>query len=147
MLQFLEILRGFSMNKKEILKFITENPISFMGTIENGAARVRAMDTFRADENGLIFYTDKSKDVCKQMSSSPEIEVCYWYKGLQLRVRGKAVMDEDINLKKEIVAARSFYGEMTEEDYQEMAVFRLKGKATTWTMKDGDGKTKEWIKL
>jgi uncharacterized pyridoxamine 5'-phosphate oxidase family protein len=130
------------MNKKEILKFIADNPISYLATIEGKAARVRAMDTFRADENGLIFYTDKSKNVCIQMMSSPEIEVCYWYQGVQVRVRGKAVLDEDINLKKEIVAARPFYGEMTEEDYQAMAVFRLKGKATTWTMEAGDGPAK-----
>jgi uncharacterized pyridoxamine 5'-phosphate oxidase family protein len=126
------------LNKKEILKFITENPISFMATTEGKAARVRGMDTFRADEDGLIFYTDKSKNVCKQMMSTPEIEVCYWAKGLQVRVRGKAVLDEDIKLKKEIVSKRPFYGEMTEADYKEMAVFRLKGKATTWTMEGGD---------
>jgi uncharacterized pyridoxamine 5'-phosphate oxidase family protein len=126
------------MNKKEILSFITTNNIGYLATTEGKAARVRAMDTFRADENGLIFYTDKSKGVCKQMLSTTEIEVCYWAKGVQVRVRGKAVLDEDIKLKKEIVKARPFYGEMTEEDYKEMAVFRLKGKAITWTMEGGD---------
>jgi uncharacterized pyridoxamine 5'-phosphate oxidase family protein len=134
------------LNKKEILKFIAENPISFMATIEGKAARVRAMDTFRADEGGLIFYTDKSKNVCKQIMKTPEIEVCYFAKGLQVRVRGKAVLDEDIKLKKEIVAARPFYGDMTDEDYQAMAVFRLKGKATTWTVESGDT-TAEFIDL
>jgi uncharacterized pyridoxamine 5'-phosphate oxidase family protein len=126
------------LNKKEILEFITINNIGYLATTEGKAARVRAMDTFRADENGLIFYTDKSKNVSKQIIKTPEIEVCYWAKGIQVRVRGKAIMDEDISLKKEIVAARPFYGEMTEEDYKEMAVFRLKGKAITWTMEGGD---------
>jgi uncharacterized pyridoxamine 5'-phosphate oxidase family protein len=134
------------MNKKEILNFISKNNIGYLATIEGQGARVRAMDTFRADENGIIFYTDKSKNVCKQMLSTPEIEVCYFGKGLQIRVRGKAVLDEDINLKKEIVAARPFYGEMTDEDYKAMAVFRLKGKATTWTMEGGDGKY-NWVEL
>lgn len=100
------------------------------------------MDTFRADENGLIFYTDKSKNVCKQILKNPEIEVCYFAKGLQVRVRGKAEPVEDLDLKKEIVSKRPFYGEMFEEDYKQMAVFRLKGKATTWTMEDGDGPAK-----
>ena len=126
------------MNKKEILSFISKNNIGYLATVDGKAARVRGMDTFRADENGLIFYTDKSKNVCKQMLKSPEIEVCYFAEGLQIRVRGKAVLDEDINLKKEIVARRPFYGDMTDEDYKAMAVFRLKGKATTWTMESGD---------
>ena len=134
------------MDKKKILAFITKHNIGYLATIEDKAARVRAMDTFRADENGIIFYTDKSKNVCKQILKTPEIEVCYFAEGLQIRVRGKAILDEDIKLKKEIVAARPFYGEMTEEDYKAMAVFRLKGKATTWTMESGDG-VYNWVDL
>jgi len=134
------------MDKNEILSFITTNNIGYLATLDGKAARVRAMDTFRADENGLIFYTDKAKNVSKQMLNSPEIEVCYYSQGLQVRVRGKAVPDEDINLKKEIVAARPFYGEMTDEDYKSMAVFRLKGKATTWTMESGDS-TSSFVEL
>jgi len=126
------------MNKKEILKFITENNIGWLATVDSKAARVRGMDTFRADENGLIFYTDKSKNVSKQMVKNPDIEVCYFAKGVQVRVRGKVEMVEDMALKKEIVSKRPFYGEMSEEDYKAMAVFRLKGKATNWTMQDGD---------
>jgi uncharacterized pyridoxamine 5'-phosphate oxidase family protein len=134
-------------NKKEILAFITINNIGYLATIEGEGARVRAMDTFRADENGIIFYTDKSKNVCEQLLSTPEVEVCYFTKGLQIRVRGRAVLDEDIKLKKEIVKARPFYGEMTEEDYKDMAVFRLKGKATTWTMETGDSNDYNWVEL
>jgi pyridoxamine 5'-phosphate oxidase len=126
------------MDKQEILSFITTNNIGYLATVEGKAPRVRGMDTFRADENGLIFYTDKSKNVSKQMVANPEVEICYYAKGIQVRVRGRAEMVEDLALKKEIVAKRPFYGEMSEEDYKDMAVFRLKGKATTWTMQDGD---------
>ena len=126
------------MDKREILAFITANNIGWLATVDGKAARVRGMDTFRADENGLIFYTDKSKNVCQQMAKNPEVEVCYFAKGLQVRVRGKIEMVEDIALKKEIVAKRPFLGSYSDEDYKAMAVFRLKGKATTWTMQDGD---------
>lgn len=134
------------MNKKEILDFISKNNIGWLATVEGKAARVRGMDTFRADENGLIFYTDKSKNVYKQIIKNPDIEVCYFAKGLQVRVRGKAELVEDIALKKEIVSRRPFYGDMSEEDYKQMAVFRLKGKATTWTMETGDG-VYNWVDL
>ncbi len=126
------------MDKKEILSFITNNNIGYLATTEGKAPRVRGMDTFRADEHGLIFYTSKSKNVCKQMMKNPEVEVCYYAKGIQVRVRGKMEMLEDMDLKKEIVARREFLGDYSEEDYEDMAVCRLKGKATVWTMNCGD---------
>jgi pyridoxamine 5'-phosphate oxidase len=127
------------MNKKEILTFITNNNIGYLSTIEGNAPRVRGMDTFRADEEGLIFYTSKSKGVYQQIEANPEVEVCYYAKGLQLRVRGRMEMVEDMELKKKIVAGRAFLGDYSEEDFKDMGVCRLKGKALTWTMKDGDG--------
>ena len=42
------------MDKKEILAFISENPMACLGTVDNNQARVRGMETFRADENGLV---------------------------------------------------------------------------------------------
>jgi uncharacterized pyridoxamine 5'-phosphate oxidase family protein len=124
------------MDKKEILAFIKENPAGFMATIEGNAARVRGMETFRADEKGLIFYTGKIKDVFKQIAKNPEVEVCYFAKGTQVRVRGKIEIVEDMALKKEIVEKRPFLKPMYEKSYDGMAVLRLKGKATTWSMQD-----------
>jgi uncharacterized pyridoxamine 5'-phosphate oxidase family protein len=134
------------LDKKEILTFITNNNIGYLSTTEGKAPRVRGMDTYRADSEGLIFYTSKSKNVYQQIEANPEVEVCYYAKGLQIRVRGKMEMLEDIELKKEIVARRTFLGDYSEEDFKDMAVCRLKGKATTWTMKDGDG-TSPFIEL
>lgn len=126
------------MDKKEILAFISENPIAYLGTVDKNQARVRGMDTFRADENGLIFYTGKAKDVFKQIASNPEVEACYFAKGTQLRVRGKMEILEDLALKKEIIEKRPFLKPVYEEtgNYDAMAVCRLKGKATTWSMQD-----------
>ena len=94
------------------------------------------METFRADEKGLIFYTSKTKNVFKQMAKNPEVEACYFAKGTQVRVRGKMEILEDPALKKEIVDKRPFLKPMYEVSYDGMAVMRLKGKATTWSMQD-----------
>jgi len=124
------------MDKKEILAFITENPISYLATVDGNKARVRGMETFRADEKGLIFYTSKTKNVFKQIAKNPEVEACYFAKGTQVRVRGKMEILEDPALKKEIVDKRPFLKPMYEVSYGGMAVMRLKGKATTWSMQD-----------
>jgi uncharacterized pyridoxamine 5'-phosphate oxidase family protein len=126
------------MTKEEILAFIRENPMSNLGTVDDNKARVRGMETFRADENGLIFYTSKAKEVFKQIARNPEVEACYVAKGTQVRVRGKMEIVEDLDLKKEIIAARPFLKPMYEAtgNYDAMGVMRLKGKATTWSMQD-----------
>ncbi len=126
------------MNKQEIFEFITKNTFGFLATVCDNKARVRGMETFRADENGLIFYTGKVKDVFKQVSKNPEVEVCYYAKGLQVRVRGKMEIFEDLDLKKEIVKAKPFLHPFykKDEDYDQMGLMRLKGKATFWSLKN-----------
>lgn len=126
------------MNSDEILAFISKNPSACLGTIDGQSARVRFMDTFRADENGLIFYTGKKKSVFQQIVKNPEVEVCYFAKDVQIRVRGRMEIIEDLELKKEIVKKRSFLAPFykKDEDYQDMGLLRLKGKATTWSLKN-----------
>jgi uncharacterized pyridoxamine 5'-phosphate oxidase family protein len=124
------------MDKNEILQFISENPIGYVATVEGKSARVRGMDTFRADENGLIFYTSKMKNVFQQIADNPNVEVCYFAKGVQVWVRGKMEIVEDDALKAEIVNKRPFLQGAYENSYEGMGVCRLKGRATTWTMAD-----------
>lgn len=126
------------MNKEEIIAFITENPTAFLATVDGNKARVRGMDTFRADADGVIFYTGKNKNVYQQIAANPEVEVCYFAKGTQVRIRGKIELLEDLALKKEIVEKRPFLQPFYkgEASYANMAVCRLRGQATTWTMQD-----------
>ena len=124
------------MDKKEILAFITANPIGYLATVDNNKARVRGMETYRADEKGLILYTSKSKEVYKQMAKNPEVEICYFAKGTQVRIRGRMELIEDPALKKEIVEKRPFLKPMYEKSYDGMGIGRLKGKATVWSMQN-----------
>jgi pyridoxamine 5'-phosphate oxidase len=123
-------------DKKEILAFITANPFGCMATVDmDNKARVRAMHTFRADEKGLLFYTAKTKDVNKQLSNNPEVEICYLAKGTQVRVSGRLELENDIAIKKEITEARPLAKQSVErEGWDFLVVYRLKkGKATTFT--------------
>ena len=79
------------MTKKEILDFLKENHLCFMATVDGNRPRVRAFDTYRADEDGIIYFTNKQKDVYKQIADNPEIEVCYHdaNKSTIIRVSGR----------------------------------------------------------
>ena len=139
------------MDKKEILAFITANPTGFLATTDGKKPHVRAFGTYRADENGIIYFTQNVKDVYKQMVKYPDIEVCYWANGIMLRVVGKAQAVEDMDLKKEIVDKRPFLKPQVDANgWDYLKVFNLKGaKAVILDMKQGSkpGAPKTWIDL
>jgi pyridoxamine 5'-phosphate oxidase len=131
---------GLLVNKREIFNFLRENHLCFMATVDGNKPRVRAMDTYRADENGIIFYTNKQKHVYKQIAKNPEVEICYHdpKKTSTIRVSGRMESLDDLELKKEIIEALPFLKEVySKENYTGMAVCRLKnGKANIFSMKD-----------
>ncbi len=127
------------MNKTEILAFISKNNIAYLATVDGTRPHVRGMETYRADDKGLIFYTNVTKEVTKQILKNPNVEACYFADGVQVRVSGKLERTKDPTLLNEIIEKRSFLKPMVEKfgglDY--MAVFFLKkGKATVFSMKE-----------
>jgi pyridoxamine 5'-phosphate oxidase len=139
------------MDKKEILAFITANPTGFLATTDGKKPHVRAFGTYRADEKGIIFNTQNVKDVYKEMVKYPDIEICYWAQGLQIRVIGKVQWLEDMALKKELVDDRPFLKPQVEKNgWDYLKVFTVKNaKADVLDMKQGSkpGAPKNWVDL
>jgi uncharacterized pyridoxamine 5'-phosphate oxidase family protein len=140
------------MDKKEILAFITKNPTAFMATASGNIPHVRALGTYRADENGIIFSMQSYKDVYKQVLANPNTELCYFADGVQIRVVGKLEPVKDLALKKEITEKRPFYKPGVEkEGWDYVGAFILKnGKATIMDMKGPPSPPtadKTWINL
>ena len=140
------------MDKKEILEFITKNPIAYLATVEGNKPYVRALGTYRADESGVIFSMQSDKDVYRQCINNPETQICYYSDGVMVRVSGQMEPITDMELKKEIAEARPFYKPGIENNgWDYVGVFKVKNaKATVMDMKGpptpaGAGKT--WIDL
>jgi pyridoxamine 5'-phosphate oxidase len=129
------------MNKDEILAFLNAHPVFHLATAEGDRPHVRGMLLYRADENGILFHTGKMKDLHKQLTLNPNVELCFnngdFDDLVQVRVSGLVELVEDLELKKEIVEKRDFLKSWVErEGYEPLAVYRVKrGVATTWTMK------------
>ncbi len=124
------------MTKAEILTFINANLDAYLATVEGNKPRVRAMGIVKADENGIIIQTSTYKDVYKQLSANPNVELCFHNAkdGIQVRVSGAVEVADDLELKKEIIAQRPFLKSQVEKNgYGAIAVYRLKGMATVWT--------------
>jgi len=128
------------MNKAEILAFLNANPDCFFATVDGNKPRVRAIGIVKADENGIIIEVGAFKDVYKQLSANPNVELCFFNakQGMQIRVSGAVVPVDDRKLKDEIIAKRPFLKQrVAEGGYEVMGVFRLKGLAYVWTFETG----------
>ncbi len=129
------------MNKKEIFEFLNVNPVFHLATIDGDRPRVRGMLLYRADENGIVFHTGKMRDLHKQLTENPKVEMSFNNGSdedlVQIRVSGTVELVEDMGLKKEIVREREFLKPLVEKmGYDFLAVYRLKnGTASIWTMK------------
>jgi uncharacterized pyridoxamine 5'-phosphate oxidase family protein len=138
------------MTKQEIFDFISKNPICALATAEGEQPRVRMILMYRADEKGIVFVTGENKDLYKQLSNEPNIEMCFYSQkeNKQTRISGVAEELEDIELKKQVVRDWPFLKEWIDrEGYDVLVTYCLKnGKATVWTM-DVNFKPKEYIQL
>ncbi|UFS71911.1 pyridoxamine 5'-phosphate oxidase family protein [Geomonas sp. RF6] len=140
------------MDKKEILEFMTANPVFHLATAEGSKPHVRGMLLYRADENGIIFNTGKVKDLHQQLTANQQVELSF-HNGnfenlIQVRVSGTAELVEDLDLKKEIIEQRDFLKPWVEEvGYEPVAVYRIRnGVATVWRL-SGNLAPKEYVEL
>ena len=124
------------MTSSEMLKFLNAHPACQLATLENGKPRVRGMLMYRADEQGLLFHTGIGKALSKQVQNGAPVEACFNSPEMQVRVSGTAEIVDDLELKKEIVAARPFMQPwVAQHGYGLLVVFRLvRCEAATWTM-------------
>ena len=126
------------MNEKEIYALMNANPVFHLATVEGDQPRVRGMLLFRADENGLIFYTASTKDVYTQIMNNPKVEMCFSGNGTQVRVTGVLENVTDDELKEEVFnhPSRKFLQAWKEKGIDSLLqIFRMKNcEAITWTM-------------
>jgi len=138
------------MTKEEILKLINANVSCHLATAEGNQPHVRGMMAYRADEKGIIFHTGNMKDLFRQVSGNPLVEACFFdpKTNTQVRVKGKAIILNDDDLKREIVAARPFLKPWVDKMGLDMlVVFRVTDcVACAWTF-DNNFAPKEYIKI
>ena len=125
------------MDKKQILEFLNANPAFQLATADGNIPHVRTLMLHKADETGIYFMVGKFKDVYRQLSLNPNVELCFHTDNFQLRITGQVEsLDKDLELKKEILSARPFMKPWIDNvGFKHMAVFRVKnGIATTWSL-------------
>ncbi len=84
---------------EEIFKFLKECGTYYIATEDGDQPRVRPFGTIAVFENHLYIQTGKVKDVSKQMSIKPNIEISGMNGGKWIRVEAKVVSDDSLEAK------------------------------------------------
>jgi len=124
------------MDKDEIFKYLNDCKTFFLATAEGDTPHLRGLFLHKADETGISFTTAKFRDLYKQLRENPKVELCFTKDKSSIRVSGRAVeYDDDLDLKKEIVAARPFMNPWIQAaGFSPMAVFKVVDcVATVWS--------------
>ena len=85
----------------EVLQFLAENPIFYIATVEDDQPRVRPFGFVTKYNGRLYLCTGSKKPVYKQLQANPKFEICASAPRNWLRLTGKAVFVDDLEVKKQ----------------------------------------------
>lgn len=91
----------------DIVNFLQENPVQYFATIgQDGKPKVRPFQFMIEDGGKLWFCTNSTKIVYNEMQANPYVELCISSPSFAwLRLSGKAVFKNDINVKAKCIEA------------------------------------------
>lgn len=118
----------------EVRDYLKESGMFFIATIDGDKPRVRPFGVAEIYEDKLYIQTGKRKNVFKQIEANPNVEICAFNKGTWIRIEGKLVLDDRVEVKKYILdqnpELRSMYNE---NDDNTAVLYFEKGIATIYS--------------
>ena len=82
------------------LEYLKANPVFHIATVDGTKARVRPFGFSMKRNGALCFCTNKTKDVYRQLSQNPEIEISdMGNDSTWLRIRGRIAFDDTRDAK------------------------------------------------
>ncbi|MCX6684285.1 MAG: pyridoxamine 5'-phosphate oxidase family protein [Methanoregula sp.] len=132
------------MDISECIRFATENPITYIATVEGDQPRVRAFALWFANNTGFYYHTGTPKSVCQQLQKNPKAELCFYAPGTHgagkmMRVCGKVEFLEDKSLEERLYRDRPWVKDLMKSAPKGglLAMFRIAhGEAYFWTMEN-----------
>lgn len=117
----------------EILKFLKENPIFYLATVDGDIPKVRPFGFVMDFEGKLHFGTNNQKNVYKQLKANPNFEVCTTSKTAEwLRLKGKAVFNTSKQSKQAALDAMPALANMYSVDDSIFELFYIENAEATF---------------
>ncbi|MDR3146124.1 MAG: pyridoxamine 5'-phosphate oxidase family protein [Treponema sp.] len=113
---------------RQVYDFLKKTQTYYLATTEGDQPRVRPFGTIDIFEGKLYIQTGKVKEVSKQLSKNPKLEICAFDGGKWIRIQALAVEDDRREPKQHMLDAYpDLKGMYSAED----------GNTQVWYLKDG----------
>ena len=115
---------------EEVYQFLDDAGTYYLATVEDDQPRVRPFGTALLHDGKLYIQTGKVKDVSKQISANPKVEICAFKGGKWLRVAGILENDDNREIKVAMLEKMPSLAGMysADDDNMQMLYFKC-GKA------------------
>jgi uncharacterized pyridoxamine 5'-phosphate oxidase family protein len=122
---------------EEVIKFLKENRIGFLASVDNGKPRVRPWGFMFEEKGRFYFCTNTTKEVYKQLKNVPYVEFSCTNKesNTWLRLRGQITFSDDRKIKEKIIGSNELLKNMYKTaDNPIFTIFYLEhGTASIWS--------------
>lgn len=115
-----------------VCEFLKKAGTYYLATVEGDRPRVRPFGTAHVFEGKLYLQTGKKKDVSKQLSANPNVEICAFLNGTWVRISGELVEDDRVEAKRSMLDAYPNLRAMYDENDGNTQVFYLKNATATF---------------
>ena len=124
------------MDYKDVIAFARENPVCFIATMDGDQPRVRGFLTVLFEDDKIYFTTGASKNVFKQLSRNPKVELCYCSQDFSkmMRITGEIKIVDDRAKKQKLIDERDYLKGFKADDPQFILLRLSHGKARFWTL-------------
>ena len=111
----------------EVRNFLKDSGMFFIATIDGDQPRVRPFGVAEIYEDHLYIQTGKKKDAFKQISANNNVELCAFNNGKWIRVSGKLILDDRVEVKKYMLDQNPELRTMYNENDDNTAVLYFDG--------------------
>jgi uncharacterized pyridoxamine 5'-phosphate oxidase family protein len=120
-------------NMEKVVRFLKDAGTYYLATVDGDQPRVRPFGTANVFEGKLYIQTGKVKDVSRQISRNPKVELCAFKNGRWLRVAATLVEDDRCEARKSMLDAYPELRSMYDENDGNTQVFYLKDATATFS--------------
>lgn len=107
--------------KRKALDFMRRNPVCHLGSLDNGAPVVRALQTARIDDDFTVWFaTSATSNKVAQIRADSRVYLSYYHDVEDLHLAGRGEILDDQATKDELwwdMLARFFPGGSSDPDY------------------------------
>lgn len=126
------------MNFDDVIAFAKENPVCAFATAEGDQPRVRGFLSLFFDDDRIYFTTSATKNVYRQLSANPKVEIYYSSKDFRtmMRVTGIVEFVNDLSKKQRLIEEKPYLKGFKADDPIFILLRVAQGKVRFWSLEN-----------